>query len=206
MDIKLYGSVFSRTYRCIWTLCELGLEFEHISINLKEGQNQDPDFLEISPLGKIPAMEVNGKYITDSAAICTFLCDYQPEAHLIPTPGTVERAEHDAWMYFVQTELDACQWTMAKHKFVLPEKLRTKEVFKACVWEFNRNCEVVAKQLSKTGGYITGDKFQLADLFIAQAFFWATKNDMLEIKAPIILEYIHKIKSRDKIPSVKNYL
>eukprot|EP01052_Picozoa_sp_SAG31_P042672 SAG31_NODE_6849_length_1870_cov_1.849802_2_plen_222_part_00 len=108
-SLVLYGAAGFRSGRVVWALEELGLPYEHRAIGSRTGETQTPEFLEINPRGKIPALVVDGDlYLAESAAINTYLCDrYGGDLGLIPSPGSAERATHDMWCYFAATELDS---------------------------------------------------------------------------------------------------
>ena len=47
--MKLYEFAPTRSIRARWTLQELGVEFEAITVNLLLGENRKPEFLSINP-------------------------------------------------------------------------------------------------------------------------------------------------------------
>ena len=57
---------------------DIGMEV--IQVNLMIGENRAPDYLQIHPLGQIPALVLdNGQVITESMAICRYLEGMYPE-------------------------------------------------------------------------------------------------------------------------------
>lgn len=57
--ITVYGCPGTRSTRVTWTLEELGLDYEHVKIDLLRGEGREPSFLEIDPAAKVPALEVD---------------------------------------------------------------------------------------------------------------------------------------------------
>ena len=49
--IKLYGAGPSRWVKCYWTLRELDLAFEPVSVSVLKGETRTPDFLAKNPFG-----------------------------------------------------------------------------------------------------------------------------------------------------------
>ena len=47
--MKLYEFAPTRTIRARWTLQELGVEFEAVTVNLVLGEHRRPEFLKINP-------------------------------------------------------------------------------------------------------------------------------------------------------------
>ena len=59
---------------------EKGLEFEEVR-NLP---SQEEDFLQKSPMGKMPAIEIDGMYLSETLAILSYVEKLQPEPALLP--------------------------------------------------------------------------------------------------------------------------
>jgi glutathione S-transferase len=81
--------------RAMIALTEKGVAFERIDIDLAH----KPDwFLEISPLGKTPVLQVGHTTIFESAVILEYLEETQPTP--LHPADPLKRAEHRAWIEF----------------------------------------------------------------------------------------------------------
>ena len=59
---------------------------EQMPVDLNAGQHRSDDFLRKSPLAKVPALELDdGRVLTETRAICTYLEGLQPEPNLMGT-------------------------------------------------------------------------------------------------------------------------
>jgi glutathione S-transferase len=81
--------------RAVIALTEKGVAFERIDIDLA---NKPDWFLEISPLGKTPVLQVGETAIFESAVILEYLEETQPKP-LHPADALI-RAEHRGWIEF----------------------------------------------------------------------------------------------------------
>jgi len=61
-------------------LIEKGLDFEEV----KAPPTQDEDNLARTPMGKMPSIGIDGRYMSESLAIATYLDRKQPEPALLP--------------------------------------------------------------------------------------------------------------------------
>lgn len=67
-----------------------GITLENVDLN--QGQHKSPEFLAKSPLAKVPALELDdGRVLTETRAICTYLEGLYPEPNLMGRDAT-ERA------------------------------------------------------------------------------------------------------------------
>ena len=67
-------------------LAEKGVELDMVRVNLLDGENRTPDFLERNPQGKLPVLELDdGTNLTESLAIIEYLEELYPEPPMIGT-------------------------------------------------------------------------------------------------------------------------
>ena len=100
--MKQYEFAFTRSIRARWTLQELGVDFEAITVDLGAGEHRRPEFLAINPAGKLPAFVDGDLVLTESAAIVLYLAEKYRK--FLPTDPR-GRAEVNKWLLFTVTEL-----------------------------------------------------------------------------------------------------
>ncbi len=102
-ELQLYSMATPNGQKVSIALEEMGLTYEPHLINIIEGDQKDPDFLHISPNGKIPAIiDPNGPegetvVLAESAAILIYLAD--KTGQLFPQ-NYLSRMEHIQWIMF----------------------------------------------------------------------------------------------------------
>ena len=82
--MKLYEFAPTRSIRVRWTLQELGIDFEAVTVNLVAGENRSPAFLKLNPAGKLPVLVDGDLVLTESIAIVLYLAEKYPEKGFIP--------------------------------------------------------------------------------------------------------------------------
>lgn len=82
-------------------LHEVGTPFERRSLSLARKETHSAEYLAINPEGKVPTLLVDGRPLTEVAAILFYLAKRFPEARLLPR-GDVEVDAHAvSWMSFL---------------------------------------------------------------------------------------------------------
>ncbi|MDX1492006.1 MAG: glutathione S-transferase family protein [Pseudohongiellaceae bacterium] len=71
--LKIYGGSTFNATKVLFTALELGLDFEYIHLDFAKGEHKSEEHLSRHPLGKVPALEHNGKYLFESASLCRYL-------------------------------------------------------------------------------------------------------------------------------------
>jgi glutathione S-transferase len=162
---KLLGNKKSRSFRVLWMLEELELEYEFNSASPRSDE-----VLALNPNGKIPCFLDGDDVILDSVAIIQYLAD-KHEKLTFPA-GTIKRAHQDAFMQFACDEMDGTLWTAARNTFVLPEARRVPEIKDALRWEYTRSMQTLADRLGDKE-FLMGDTFTVADIVTAHCGNWA---------------------------------
>jgi glutathione S-transferase len=173
--IRLYGTPQTRSLRAAWALEELGLAYDYVPVDLMAAQAEGRPYREINPAAKVPAIVDGDLVLTESGAICTWLADRHPERGLIPAPGSPLRGRHDQWCWFALTELEQPLWTIAKHDFALPERLRLPAIQATAEVELAWALELLAEGLGASD-YILGESFSVADILLGHTLHWARKR------------------------------
>ncbi|NJN46439.1 MAG: glutathione S-transferase family protein [Candidatus Competibacteraceae bacterium] len=170
--IEVFGFPNTRASRVLWALEEIGTDYDYVKVDLMRGEGRKPPYIGLNPGGKVPTLVEGDLVLSESAAICTYLGDRFPDSGLVPAVGTAERAIYNKWCFFVIGELEQPLWTIAKHRFALPEKRRVPAIMDTALWEF----EVAAKVLHTGLGereYLVGEGFTVADILVAHTLSWA---------------------------------
>lgn len=96
----LYHAPFTRSGTVRVLLEELGIDFELRPLKLHEGEHKRPEYLAKNPMGKVPMLEHRGTVVTETAAICLYLCDAFPKSGLAPALDDPKRGTFLRWLMF----------------------------------------------------------------------------------------------------------
>ena len=154
--IKLYGLKMSNYYSLTKALLlEKGLEFEEV----KEPPSQEPSYLARSPMGKMPSIEVDGQFMSESIAIFHYLEALKPG--LLPAdPFAAGKVMEMVCHLKLDLELVA--------RRCLPEALFGKPVSDETKMEVKRDIVkglLAVERLAVCDPYILGSEMNLADFY-----------------------------------------
>lgn len=177
--------------RAVIALLEKNAPFERTDIDLA---NRPDWFKRLSPLGKVPLLEVDGEVIFESAVICEYLDEtIAPRLH---PEDALQRARHRAWIEFGSTILvDLWQLNGAPDAQSLEAK--TQDL---------RSKFGVVEQALGDGPYFAGEHFSLVDAAFAPALRFFDLYDQIAdfgvfADAPKVRAWREALAAR---PSVKN--
>lgn len=157
---KLYGISGSRALRSIWMMEELGIDYDHISVNFME-ESKAPEYLEVNPNGRIPALVDGDVVLCESMAINLYLAKKYGK-DLYPTDPATE-AKAWQWSVWAISEIEPLQMQIVVQKVFIPEEKRNQKVIDRATKGLIRPFKVLNDVLAKHD-YLLGDQFTVADL------------------------------------------
>lgn len=185
---KIIGSSRTRTFRTLWLLEEMGLEYEHDPAAPRSEPARDAN-----PSGKVPSLVADGQKIPDSLAIMTYLADHQ--GRFTAPAGTLERARQDSLTFFILEEFDQILWMAARHSFVLPEDQRLPAIKDSLRWEFAQSQDRLMQRDVLNGPFLMGDELRIPDIMLTHCLRWA-RNAKFEITQPALTDYFERMTQR----------
>jgi glutathione S-transferase len=176
MPLRIYGIARTRAFRPLWMAMELGIDFEHIKVEIGDAGARQPEFLAINPNGRLPAIVDDGFVLVESLAITLYLAKKHATGTLYPA-----RLEDEArawqWSLWAVTEVDRGVNIWSLHAMRLPpeEQDLTKraEALQVLIAPFKVLDDAVSKQ-----PYLLGDTFTVADLNVAAVISRAVDMDL----------------------------
>ena len=103
--LTLYFAPGSSAMAAHIALHEVGAAFEPRPLSFHKGQNREPAYLAINPEGKVPTLVIDGRPLTEVAAILFYLARRYPEAALWPEGDIEAEAQAISWMSFIAASL-----------------------------------------------------------------------------------------------------
>jgi glutathione S-transferase len=191
--MKLYEFAPTRSIRVRWTLQELGVEFEPVTVNLPAGEHRRPEFLELNPAGKIPVLVDGDLVLTESIAIVVYLAEKYREKALLPTE-LCQRAEMNRWLLFAATELEQPLWRIARHTALYPEHQRLPADIALAEDEFRAMAAIMEDHMQDRT-FVMGDTVTVADFVLAYTLDWGNEVRLLE-SCPRLLAYMELMYAR----------
>jgi glutathione S-transferase len=192
--ITLYHSPFTRSHLIRFALEELQLPHKLEIVDVAKGKHKERAYLEVNPLGQLPALRDGSLVMREAAAIALHLADKAPERRLAPPLGSAQRAPYYQWVVFAAaTELVALG-KIALHSQLLPESLRVPAIATAGRAEWQEVARALTLAIEGQR-FLLGDEFSIADVLVGGSLWLADFLCVLR-PYPVLLEYYQRVRSR----------
>jgi glutathione S-transferase len=162
---------------------ETGAPYQEKPTLLAKGEHKTEAYLKINPRGKVPALDVDGKVLTENTAILTYLAKRFPEKKLLPADSLDEARCISTMAWFSNTVHPSYT-----HYF-RPERFAEGEAAAPAVKEMGKktffaNCKEIDSMLQGRE-WIMGNQYTVADCYAVVFYGWGTKSEfpMKELSA-----------------------
>lgn len=201
--MKLYYSAGSCSTSCHIVLEESGLKYEAIEVDWDN--ESDPNIAvvtKLNPLGTLPVFITDeGKVLDQNIAIHTYVADKAIGKNLLPTPGTVERAQATNWLSYVCSDLHK---TMGAF-FALSAMSSDKAVQGALrTFMLARANDQLSYLNSKLEGndYLMGKNFTPADAYAFVVTGWTKWLEIPTAAYPNVERFLAQVAARPAVAHV----
>jgi glutathione S-transferase len=113
--LALYFSAGSSSMAPHIALHEIGAPFESRPISLAKKENRTATFLALNPEGKVPTLLIDGRPLTEVAAILFYLAKAFPNAGLLLEGDLEAQAQVVSWMSFIASTVHPARRQGADH-------------------------------------------------------------------------------------------
>ena len=167
-------------------MCEAGLEFDRVRVDLRTKRTEDGgDFNEINPKGYVPALVLDdGQLLSENVAILCWVAERAPQ---LAPGGEMGRIRLIEMLAFIATELHK---PFVRHFF--PTSDREKQVAADAI---RRRLGFIAARLE--GEYLFGRECSVADAYLYVMLRWA-QGSGLDVPAPLPA-FIERMEARPAV-------
>jgi len=199
--IELYHCVDTRSFRALWALEEMGLDYR-LHVLPFPPRVLAPDYLATNPLGTVPLLIDGDVRMTESAAIPQYLATRHG-----PTPLAVGVDEPDYglwldWLHRSEATLTFPQTIVLRYSRLEPEERRLKQAADDYAQWFLSRLRHLTRALGDREWLCAG-RFTMADVCVGFALMSARDLGLDHKFSPEISAYWDRLSARPAIIAAK---
>ncbi|MEM8656251.1 MAG: glutathione S-transferase family protein [Pseudomonadota bacterium] len=173
--ITLHHCPQTRSMRTLWLLHELDVEFR-VQLHPFDKSLRAPEFLTLSPAGRVPALEIEGERMFETGAITEYLCERFSPDRLGRTPNSPDRMAWLVWVHFAETISQHAAALTQQHVALYDDTMRSPIVMKLEAARLGKCYNAIEARLStpvENRDYLLTSGFSAADISVGQAVYMA---------------------------------
>jgi glutathione S-transferase len=188
--ITFYHAPRSRSGGTRILLEELGVPYDLHLLDLKAGEQREPAYLAVNPMGKVPAIRHGDALVTEQVAVFLYLADLFPEAGLAPALGDPLRGPYLRWMVFYAGCFEPALADQALKREPGPRSMLG-------YGDYDTTLATLRGQLAG-GPWFLGERFSAADVLWGTALGW-TMMFKLVPDDPVFVDYVARFNARPAV-------
>jgi glutathione S-transferase len=192
--ITVYGAWPTRSFRVIWALEELGLEYRMRPVDLRQ-RLADAEFIALNPAGFLPAIEDDGVTMVDSVAILEYIIARYGGGRFAPAPNDPGFPTYPQFLHLGESGLAAYLNIVVACRFMAPEGEKQNWGTRAAEQMFFNRLTLVTRQLARAS-MMAGNEFTAADISVIYALGMAERLGLAERFGPEIADYRNRMSAR----------
>lgn len=173
--MKLYHSQGARSFRPLWTLEELDLDYDLEMVPFPPRFRQE-GYLEINPLGTVPTFIDGDTVMTESVAICQYLVDTNLGTTMGMKPEEPDYGTYLNFLHQADATLTFPQTLFLRYRVFEKDRGLEKAGDDYVQWFFSR-LRAVAKMLGDRE-FVAGGRFTVADIAFGYALKLAAQLEL----------------------------
>ncbi len=192
--MKLYHCSNARSLRALWTLEELGLDYELVTMPFPP-RARYPGYLAINPLGTVPTLVDGELTMTESSGICHYLAEKAAPNPLRVDPLEPAYGEYLNWLYRSDATLTFPQTIVLRYTQLEPEERRLPQAAEDySVWYLSRLRSVETALQDRE--FLCADRFTIADIAVHYALFLGRTLGLDARYKPRCRDYLERLMQR----------
>lgn len=194
--VRILGRASSINVRkVLWTCAEIGTPFEREDWGNGFKPVDTPEFLALNPNAMVPVIQDGDFTLWESNTIIRYLATRYGEAALYPAEARA-RAGVDQWIDWQASDLNR-SWSYAFMSLVRQSPShQAPEALAAGLAEWARYMGILDRQLAKSGAYVAGEHFSLADIAIGLSVNRWFETPFDHPHLPAVSDYYERLSER----------
>ncbi len=187
--MKLFHCKDARSFRPLWALEELGLDYE-LEIMPFPPRSRRPGYLDINGLGTVPTLVDGDAVLTESSGICHYLAEKNAPTPLRIAPGEPGYAEYVTWLFRSDATLTFPLTLLLRYKHLEPEERRNAQVAEDYLVWFLSRLRSVETALEGGKAFLVADRLTMADITVHYALYFGQNLGIQEHYKPNCRRYL----------------
>ncbi|MFC0242420.1 glutathione S-transferase family protein [Rhodopseudomonas telluris] len=193
--ITLYHCHGARSFRPLWMLEEMGLDYELKMLPFPP-RVFAKEYLAINPLGTIPFMVEGDTKMTESSGICHYLGTKHGPTPLVVDVDETDYGTYLNWMFFSDATLTFPQTLVLRYGTLEPNERRQPQVVEDYAKWFLGRLRAVEAATGETEWLCQG-RFTAADVVIGYALRLADNLGLSKQFGPNVAAYWQRVQQRE---------
>jgi glutathione S-transferase len=195
--LKLFYAAHTCSLATHIVLEEVGADYSTVRVDFATAQQRSPEYLEVNPKGRVPALVTDRGILTETPAMLVFVAQSHPAAGLAPMDDPFAFAEMQAFNSYLCSSLHINHaHRMRGHRWVDAEDARSIAAMQRKVPQSVGACfDLIERDLLK-GPWVMGERYTICDPYLFTLAQWLEADGVDPNRIPRVIDHRRRVSER----------
>ncbi len=198
--MRLYCTPGTISVATAITLHEAGVAFEQTRIDFKSGEQTKTDYLARNPKGRVPTLEVDGRFLTETGALLEYIATLAPQVGLVPQ-NPLDAQHMRSVMYYLASTMHV-NHAHGRRGIRWASKAESHADMAAEMPRTMRESATFIEAHALRGPFVTGEALSLADPYLFVVCGWLEGDGVPLTDFPKIAAHQALMRARPSVQQV----
>lgn len=179
---------------------EAGAAYEAIKVDFTKDEQKKPEYLEINPKGRVPALVTDRGVLTEAPAILSYIGHLFPEANLLVSDPFDAAQMHSFNAYICATVHVAHAHGRRGYRWV-DEQSSLDDMRRKLPETVGEAFDIIERDLLK-GPWVMGEQYTICDPYLFMAALWRKGDGVPADRHPRVEDHMQRMKQRPAVKAV----
>ncbi len=198
--LKLFYAAHTCSLATHIVLEEVGADYSTVRIDFGKTEQRSPEYLEVNPKGRVPALVTDRGVLTETPAMLVFVAQSFPAAGLAPLDDPFAFAEMQAFnSYLCSTLHIAHAHRMRGHRWVAADDAASIAAMQRQVPQSVTACYDLIEHDMLKGPWVMGERYTICDPYLFTLAQWLEQDGVDSKRIPRVIDHRRRVSERASV-------
>jgi glutathione S-transferase len=198
--LKLFYAAHTCSLATHIVLEEVGADYSTVRIDFGKTEQRSPEYLEVNPKGRVPALVTDRGVLTETPAMLVFVAQSFPAAGLAPLDDPFAFAEMQAFnSYLCSTLHIAHAHRMRGHRWVDADDAASIAAMQRQVPQSVSACYDLIEHDMLKGPWVMGERYTICDPYLFTLAQWLEQDGVDPKRIPRVVDHRRRVSERASV-------
>jgi len=180
-----------------------GAPYEAQRLDFKTQQQRAPEYLQINPKGRVPALVTELGVLTETPALLQYIAQRFPQAQLAPLDDPFLLAKMNEFNSYLCSTVHVAHAHKGRgYRWVDATDTAAQDAMKKKVPQTMAECFTLIEEKLLKGPWVLGERFSTSDLYLTTLTRWLEGDGVAVDRFPKVADHLRRMDAQPQVRKV----
>lgn len=178
-----------------------GARYEAVRVDFKNQQQRSPEYLQVNPKGRVPALRTAQGILTETPALLQYIAQTHPQAGLAPLDDPFQLAKCNEFNAYLSSTVHVNH----AHKgrgYRWTDDAAAIEAMKQKVPQNMADCFALIEEKYLRGPWVLGERFSISDPYLYTLSTWLAGDGVDVQRFPRVADHMRRMEAEPVVQKI----